>query len=77
MASRWIPATRSIAARTGFDRAAALAALTTTGRLAKRPMRSVFVISRSRAFTSPRRYFTALARSMRWGKSTFHSWGGT
>ena len=40
-------------------------------------MASVLESSRSRKRTSPARNFTAFARSIRCGKSTFHGCGGT
>ena len=41
------------------------------------PRVSVEVISLSRVLTSPFLNLIALARTIRCGKSTFHSWGGT
>src|SRR5213594_3767620 len=51
--------------------------LATTGMAASLPMASVAESSRSRSFTSPFLNLTALARSIRCGKSTFQGCGGT
>ncbi len=58
-------------------RLVALTACTTTGIPAKRPTLSLALRIRSRRLAPCLRKRAALARSIRCGKSTFHSCGGT
>ena len=55
----------------------ALTASTITGMPAMLPTASVALSNLSRQRVAPLRFLTALARSIRWGKSTFHGCGGT
>ena len=50
--------------------------MSTKGMVANLPTVSVLVSTLSRSFGPILVNFTALARSIRWGKSTFQSWGG-
>jgi hypothetical protein len=69
--------TLSISVRTAGVALALLTISTTTGIVASRPTRSVFVSQRSRQPDFPCLNAVALARSIRCGKSTFHGCGGT
>jgi len=75
--SWWTPIAFSISERAAELRLTALTTCATTGIAASLPIASVEESSRSRSRTSPFLNFTALARSMTCGKSTFQGCGGT
>jgi len=77
LASAATPSTVSMTLRADGVALALLTIFTTTGIVASRPTRSVLVSTRSRNVVSPFVNFTAFARSIRCGKSTFHACGGT
>ena len=72
-----IEGTLTITARIGALWLTALTAWVTTGMPARRPSASVEESTRSRRRPPVLRNCTALARSIRCGKSRFHSCGGT
>ena len=76
-ALRSMPKTFSIAARAGLVRFTALIVEVTIGMPANIPTLSVEVRNLSVAFAPWLRKWTALARSIRCGKSRFHGCGGT
>jgi hypothetical protein len=71
------PSTLSITLRAASILLTAFTTCTTTGIDASLPIASVLDSSLSRKPTPPFLNFTALARSIRCGKSTFQSCGGT
>ena len=76
-ASGCTPSIESICLRANFVLLIALTACTTIGMPANWPCTSVLARNFSLPLTSPLRNLIALARSIRCGKSRFHSCGGT